>query len=290
MKAIVLFSGGLDSRIACKIMQEQTEVEAIHFILPFAKDNSEELKKFAAKEKFKLILINLRDGKLFEEYIEMIKHPKHGRGSALNPCRDCHIFMLKKAKEYADKHNIQIIATGEVLGSRPFSQTKLALNLISKQAGFEILRPLSAKLLAETSLEKNKLVDRENLLAIKGRKRTKQIELAKKYNISYPAPGGGCLLCERKYCDKLAKIINNQISFREIKLLSIGRHFNDSKIILGRNQEENEILEKEKGIKILPDVPAPTALVYSEDLIEETKLLIQKFSKNKINKFEIILN
>ena len=113
----------------------------------------------------------------------------------------------------------------------------------------------------------------------------------KKFKISYPTPGGGCLLCEKGYCEKLKPILNNNLTYNDIKLLSIGKHFDNSEIILGRNQEENFILEKEKGIKIQPlDNPGGTALIKSGDksLVEKAKLLIQKNSKHEIKKFEMM--
>lgn len=289
-KALVLYSGGLDSRLVCKILQEQVYVEAIIFILPFIKKEFfEKAIKFLEKEKIKFNIINVTKGKLFKEYIEIIKNPKFNRGVALNPCIDCHLFIFKKAKEFADKKNFDIIATGEVLGERPLSQTKKALEKIDKELGFEVLRPLSAKLLKETSVEKNNIVDRNKFFAIYGRKRETQIELAKKFNISFPSPAGGCLLCEKEYCKKLSPLLKKKnITYNDIKLLSIGRHFFESKIILGRNKEENEILLKEKGMKIIPTKPGPTALLRDKKLIEEAKNLIKKYSKNKETDFKII--
>ena len=296
-KALVLFSGGLDSRLALKMMQDQLGKEnvlAINFILPFGGGCCSKeycIYNFVGKEEAKLISIDLTKGGEFEEYIQIIKHPKNPRGTALNPCIDCHLFMIKKAKEIADKEGIEILVTGEVLGERPLSQTKKAFSILEKNMNFEVLRPLSAKLLEETSWEKNKLIDREKLLNIKGRNRKVQIELAKKYNISYPTPAGGCLLCETGYCRKLKPILHKNITYNDIKLLSIGKHFLDSEIIIGRDEKENMLLEKEAGIKIIPqDSPGGTALIKSsnKNLIDEAKKLIQKNSKHTIAEFNII--
>ena len=296
-KALVLLSNGLDSRLACKILQEQLgkeNVKALFFLLPFAKTKMQEVKKFCQIQGIKLYIINLTKKRLFEEYVKIIRKPKFSRGVALNPCIDCHIFMLKKAKELADKLGIKVIATGEVLGERPLSQNKKALMLIEKELNFPDLRPLSAKLLPETEYEKSGLINREKLLAIEGRSRKKQIELAKKYKISYPSPGGGCLLCEKEYCKKLEKILDKKnLNYKDIKLLSIGRHFFSSQIILGRNKEENLVLEKERGIKIIPKQPGPTALIRIEKNCDKEKLikkaceLIKKYTKYKIREFEI---
>ena len=300
-KALVLLSGGLDSLLSCKILQEQLgkkNVEAIFFILPFVKnlfENKNSTFQFCQKEGIKLHIVDVTKGKLFKEYLKIIKKPKFLRGTALNPCIDCHIFMLKKAKDLAEKNNINIIATGEVLGERPLSQNKKALLLIEKEAGLKgkLLRPLSAKLLPETLAEKNGLIDRNKLLDIQGRQRKIQIKLAKKYKISFPSPAGGCLLCEKEYCKKLKLLLEKKnLCYEDIKLLSVGRHFEESQIILGKNKEENMLLEKEKGLKILPDKPGPTALIRAwkdneEELIKKAKELIQGYSKHKINEFKI---
>jgi len=286
-KALVLLSGGLDSRLACKILQEQMQVIALHIKTPFSKDNKKEIQDFCDKEKIKLHILDTTKGKLFQEYIVMLRHPKHSRGVALNPCIDCHIFMLKKAKEFADKKGIEVIATGEVLGERPLSQKKKALILIQEEAGYDILRPLSAKLLPLTEAERKGLVTRNQLLDIQGRQRKRQIELAKDYRIDYPNAGGGCLLCEKEYCKKLKPLLAGKISYNDIKLLNIGRHFLGSQIILGRNQEENLILEQESGILVVPEQPGATALIKNKKLIDKAKELIQEYSRHKIKKFGI---
>ncbi|MBI2630136.1 tRNA 4-thiouridine(8) synthase ThiI [Candidatus Pacearchaeota archaeon] len=299
-KVLVLLSGGLDSRLAVKILQEQQNlnVEALFFILPFGGGCCSDkfcVFRFAQEQKIKLNIIDLTKGKLFQEYVEMLRHPKFSRGTAMNPCIDCHIFMLKKAKEYADKNGITIIATGEVLNERPLSQKKPALEIVERESRLKgiLLRPLSALLLQETEAEKSGIINRKNLFSINGRNRQKQIELAEKYKISYPTPGGGCLLCEKGYCEKLKQILKNKnLAYKDIELLKIGRHFLSSKIILGRNEIENTILEKEQGIKIIPKEPGPTALIRNENkekekLIKQAKELIQKYSKREISGFVI---
>lgn len=295
VRALVLLSGGLDSRLAVKILEEQLgkkNVEALFVLLPFTGGCCSDkycVFRFCQKHGIKLNIIDCTKGRLFLEYINIIRKPKFSRGTALNPCIDCHIFMFRKAKQVADKKDIQIIATGEVLGERPLSQTKNKLLLIEKELNLPILRPLSAKLLPETEYEKEKLVDRSRLLDIKGRQRRRQIDLAGKYKIDFPSPGGGCLLCEKEYCKKLKEILNKKINYNDIKLLSVGRHFLASEIILGKNEEENLILEKEKGIKIIPEQPGATALIKTKNkkLIEKAKELIRKYSKHEIKDFFI---
>jgi len=299
-KALVLFSGGLDSRLAIKLLEDQLgkkNVIALFFLLPFAGGCCSDkfcVFQFCQKEGINLHIVDVTKGKLFKEYLKIIKKPKFLRGTALNPCIDCHVFMLKKAKELAEKNNIDIIATGEVLGERPLSQNKKALLLIEKEAGLKgkLLRPLSAKLLPETFAERKGLIDRNKLLDVQGRQRKRQISLARKYGISFPNPAGGCLLCEKDYCKKLKSLLEKKnLCYEDIKLLSVGRHFEESQIILGKNKEENMLLEKEKGLKILPDKPGPTALIRAwkdneEELIKKAKELIQGYSKHKVNEFK----
>ena len=211
MKALILFSGGLDSRLVLRMMKDQLgekNIESIFFLLPFGSGccNEHCALNFSQKELTKLTVVDCTKGQLLQEYVQLIRKPKHNRGTAMNPCKDCKIFILKKAKEYADKHNIELIVTGEVLNERPMSQTKKSLDLIEEQTDLKgrLLRPLSAKLLEPTNAEKEGRIDREKFLDITGRRRTTQMDLAKKYKISYPSPGGGCLLCEKEFCKKLS--------------------------------------------------------------------------------------
>lgn len=293
-KVLVLFSGGLDSRLTVKMLEEQADVECVNFILPFGSGccNQSCSLNFCQKENIKLKVIDCTKGKLLQEYLDIIRKPKFGRGTCLNPCIDCRIFLLKKAKEYADKNKIEIIATGEVLGERPMSQHKKALLLVEKEAKLEgrLLRPLSAKLLPETNAEKTNLIDRSKLEEIQGRSRKRQMELAGKYQISYPTPGGGCLLCEPGFCEKLKPVLKNKLEEKDIELLKIGRHFPG--ITLGRNESENIKLEEIKGrfggILITPEEPGPSALIEDKKYQEKAKELIQKYSKNKIKNFSFI--
>ncbi len=290
-KVIVMFSGGLDSRLAVKIMQEQGfDVVALFFKLPFGTGCCNEgcAFNFSQLQGIELKTFDCTRGKLLQEYLKIIKNPKYGRGAGMNPCIDCRIFILKKAKEFADKKGINIIVTGEVLGERPMSQTKKAMDIIEKESGLKgrLLRPLSAKLLPETEAEKRGLVDKEKFYDIQGRRREKQMILAKKFKISYPSPAGGCLLCEKLYCEKLKKILDKKnLTYKDIQLLKIGRHFEASQIILGRNKKENELLEKEKGTRIIPKQIGPTALIKNKKYQGKAKKLIQKYSKHKIKDF-----
>jgi tRNA U34 2-thiouridine synthase MnmA/TrmU len=184
-----------------------------------------------------------------EEYIKIVRKPRFGYGKNMNPCVDCRIFMLEKAKEYARKTGASFIFTGEVLGQRPMSQHGRTLGVIEEQAGLKgkILRPLSAKLLPPTEAEKKGLVNRKKLLAIEGRSRKKQIRLAEELKVTeYSCPGGGCLLTYREFACKLRDLFEHRkrLSLKQVQLLKIGRHFRfgKSKIIVGRNEAENHLL------------------------------------------------
>lgn len=255
-KALGLLSGGLDSRLAIKLLLEQgIDIEAIHFKLPFEGCCLPDCAfKFAQLEGIKLHIVNVRKGKVFEEFINILRKPKFGYGSGINPCIDCRIFMLRKAKTYARRIGAKFIFTGEVVGERPMSQNRKAMEIVEKESGLEgkLLRPLSAKLLPETEAEKRGWVDREKLVDIKGRSRKKQLALAKVFGLKdFPWPAGGCLLCEQELAKKLRDLFRHKKSteLKDIELLKIGRHFrvSDSKIIVGRNEKENAMLKELKA-------------------------------------------
>lgn len=291
VKAIGLFSGGLDSILAARLLQEQgIDVEVLIFGSYFFNQSGDCFAvKVAEKNNVPYKFIDLG-----EEYHEMVKNPEHGYGKNLNPCIDCKIFMLRKAKEYAEKNGADFVFTGEVLGQRPKSQHKGALITIEEEADLKgkLLRPLSAKWLQETEPEKKGLVDREKLLKINGRQRKKQLALAEKYGIKdFSTPAGGCLLTEPGYCNKLKDIIDNkQDDDNNIKLLRLGRHFRKgkAKIIVGKNQEDNEnilSLKKEGDLIFeVEDVPGPTTILRgdnSEDIIKIAAQITARYSKAK---------
>jgi len=244
-KALVLFSGGLDSMLAVKLILDQgVEVEAVNFITPFSPCGECFINEFAERLKIKVHRIFLG-----QEFLDIVMDPPHGYGSQMNPCIDCRILMFKKAKELAAEIGADFLVTGEVLNERPFSQRRRVMLLIEKEAGLEgkILRPLSAKLMPMTEAERMGLVDRSRLLAISGRSRRPQIELAKKLGVKdYPNPSGGCLLTDPIFAKRLREHLEHERRLRleDAVLLKIGRHFRIGgvKVIVGRNREENERL------------------------------------------------
>mgnify|MGYP001071842340 CR=1 FL=1 len=251
-KALALISGGLDSTLATALLIRQgIKVEGIFFSSPFCQCNRKG--GCQAVDIAKALGIRLKTITKDEEYIEVVRKPKHGYGKGMNPCIDCRIFMLRKAKEYAKKIGASFLVTGEVLGERPMSQHRRALEVIERESGLKglILRPLSAKLLPSTKVEKN-LVDRDKLLDISGRSRKRQIELAEELKIKgYACAAGGCLLTDKNFAKRLKDLFKakEKVTTKDIELLKVGRHFRygSSKIIVGRNEEENTRLLSLKG-------------------------------------------
>lgn len=247
VKALALLSGGLDSTLAVKLILDQgIDVEAMNFVSPFCLCEKGGCGAAEAARRFNIPLKVMSVG---EDYLKIVRKPKFGYGKNMNPCIDCRIFMLKKAKEYAKERGAAFILTGEVLDQRPMSQHRKTLDLIEQEAGLrgKILRPLSARVLQETEAEKKGLVDRKKLLNIEGRSRKRQIELAGKLGIQdYPCPAGGCLLTYREFADKIRDLFEHEknISFKDVALLKVGRHFRlgKNKIIVGRNEDENKVL------------------------------------------------
>lgn len=279
VRALVLLSGGLDSILAAKALKEQgIEVTGLSFKSCFFGDE-------AAQKAAKNLGIHLRVVDLSKEQLATVKNPKHGYGSSLNPCIDCHALMFKKAGEIMKKEKFDFVATGEVLGERPMSQNLQSLNLIEKESGIKgyLLRPLSAKLLEPTIPEKNGLVQRDGLFAISGRSRKPQIALAQKWNIKeYPSPAGGCLLTELVFGQRLKELLEicPKCGAGDIELLKYGRHtwFGKVEIVVGRDKEENQVLKKltKKGDILLEmkDYPGPLTLMrnYSQEPVSPQTL------------------
>jgi hypothetical protein len=250
-KALALMSGGLDSTLAVKFMLDQgIDVEAVNFVSPFCLCRKGGC---GAPEVAKNLSIPLKTIRVGEEYLRIVRKPRFGYGKNMNPCVDCRIFMLKKAKKYAEETGAQFIITGEVLGQRPMSQHGRTLGLIEEKARLKgkILRPLSAKLLPKSEAEEKGLVNRETLLGIEGRSRKKQIRLAEEMNVTgYSCPGGGCLLTYKEFAAKLRDLFEHKrrASLKDVELLKVGRHFRfgKNKIIVGRNETENKLLTRMK--------------------------------------------
>ncbi len=296
MKAVALLSGGLDSALALKIILDQgIDVIPINFVTPFCLCDS---RKKGCKKKALLIAkqldIELKILNISEEYLEIVKNPKYGYGSNLNPCIDCRILIFKKAKEFMKDIGASFIVTGEVLGQRPMSQNKKAMEIIEKESGLEgfIVRPLCAKLFPPSLPEKSGWVNRQKLLDISGRSRKKQFELVKEYNITdYTCPAGGCLLTDPYFSLVIKDLLDsNMLKIENINLIKHGRYFitgNSFKLIVGRNEEENHILKnlaKEEDLIIEPEVKGPVAVgrgkIASENEIQTALKIVAYYCKD----------
>lgn len=281
MKAIALFSGGLDSILSARIIIEQgIEVRGVHFNSLFlaAKENGVMLKDHACLAG----IVELCHIDITDRMIEIIAAPRYGFGSQINPCIDCRILMLQQCRELMQDYGASFIITGEVLGQRPMSQRRAAFELMDKQSGLQglVLRPLSALLLDETVPEKQGWVNRAGLYGISGRQRIQQIALTGKLAIKqYPNASGGCLLTDPQFCRRMKDLLNHCEFNRDAAgLLKIGRHFRlskSTKLIVGRDESENKSLSaaaKPGDYLFFPaeNIAGPTCLgkgVFSEDLI-----------------------
>jgi len=279
IKAISLFSGGLDSICATRVvMLQDIEVIAIKFVSPFFGYDilqDPEAYRIETLEKYG---IDVTVVDISEDYLQMLRSPVHGFGRYFNPCIDCKIFMLERARKMLKELGASFLITGEVLGQRPMSQRRDTLNVIERdsQTRSKLLRPLSAKLLNETEAEIRGWVDREQLLDFSGRGRSKQIALARSFGIDdFPAPAGGCILADPILSRRIARVYRDEfvvtqanMNVGDILLMLIGRQFllpNRGWLILGRDEKENDRLEalQEPGdIKLwIEERPGPIALL-----------------------------
>lgn len=287
--AVALLSGGLDSMLAIRLLLEQgVPVTGVRFITNFGCDpvtsgscghDVEPLVKMWGHLGFTVKMSHLG-----QDYIDMVRNPRFGRGKNMNPCVDCRIMMLDWAKDMLDQTGAGFLVTGEVLNQRPLSQTRDRFRQIDKVLGLKglILRPLSARLLEPTQPEIEGVVDRERLLDIQGRGRHRQYELAKKWGITdIPQPSGGCLLTDPGYSARLRDLWSHdpQAGARDVNLLRVGRHFRPGprcKIIVGRDENENRMLsafvDPGDTLVMLCDFEGPVTMVRGEYGMGELEL------------------
>ena len=263
-KAVALISGGLDSLLAAKIIKEQgIHVEGINFFTGFCveghthairKKKTDKPKRNNALWCAEQLDIKLHIIDVIEEYKDVLLNPQYGYGKNMNPCLDCKIFMVKKAKEWAKDNGFDFIITGEVVGQRPMSQRKETMPVVQEKSGVNnlLLRPLSAKNLPETLPEINGWVNRDDLFDFSGRNRKPQMALAKSFGfLDYATPAGGCcFLTDKQYSDKLVDLWkgrgDRKYDFDDIMLLKIGRHIRPAdnyKVIVSREEGENMFLK-----------------------------------------------
>lgn len=277
--ALSLFSGGLDSILASRVVMAQgIKVLAIKFVSPFF-DFPILQDPEAYRERIKKLYdIDVIVEDISKEYLELLHNPHHGFGKNFNPCIDCKIFMFARARQMMDELGASFLITGEVLGQRPMSQRRDTLNVIERDSGNKsyLLRPLSAKLMTETEAEKKGLVNRDKLLDFSGRGRSRQIALAGEFGITeFPAPAGGCRLADPILSKRIEKIYSgnfvvepSEINNSDILCLMTGRQFllpGGGWLCLGRDEKDNIFLEQQKQegdmLFCMENHPGPTALL-----------------------------
>ena len=285
VKAVALLSGGLDSRLAIKVVQEQgIDVFAANYVTCFCTCTAKGSCKSEARRACEELGVPLKVFSTTGEFLEILKNPKHGYGRNMNPCVDCRILMFRKAKQYMAEIGASFLVTGEVLGQRPMSQRRDAMRLIDREAGVEglVLRPLSAKHLPMTIPERQGWVGREKLLAISGRSRKEPMRLAESYNMrDYPCAAGGCLLTNEGFANKVRDLLaHKDADINDVALLKVGRHFRlpgGGKAVVGKDKEQNlRLLNLARaGDRIFrphDHLPLPTALLRDSDSEDDEAL------------------
>lgn len=266
-RGIGLLSGGLDSILAVKVLQRQNlELTGLTFVTPFFGPE-------AGLEAGRMAGISMEAVDIGELHMEMLKNPKYGYGSQMNPCIDCHALMLREAGKIMERSGADFLFTGEVLGQRPMSQRRDSLRSVEKLSGYpgRILRPLTAKHLPPTMVEQEGLVDRDQLLDIHGRGRKPQIELAARFGIvDYPQPGGGCMLTKEGFADRLRMFLDRypEAKSADVEFLKwgrVGRLPHGGVCMIGRNKMENQGLARlsreQDRVLLIPDFPSPTGVL-----------------------------
>ena len=272
-KAVLLLSGGLDSTLAGKMMKEMgIDVYAFNASSPFCRCTPKNASCSQSLLMAKQIGVPLKIVSMGEEFLDIVRNPRHGWGRGVNPCIDCRILLLKRAREYAQSISADFFISGEVLGQRPKSQHLAALRLIEEEAGLEkmILRPLSALLLEPTIPETRGWVDRNKLLSVSGRSRKPQIILAEKLGIKdYACPAGGCLLTDPVIAARVKEALSlGEFTKELIPFLQAGRHFrlpDGNRFIVGRNEKESVFLLSRKGEKTVleaADLPSAAGILW----------------------------
>jgi tRNA U34 2-thiouridine synthase MnmA/TrmU len=293
--ALALYSGGLDSTLACRVVAEQgIKVVAVKFVTPFFGYDLLLRKEDyirTTKEKFGIDVL-LKD--VTVPYLELLKKPAHGFGKYFNPCIDCKIFLLSEAKKMMPEIGASFLVTGEVVGQRPMSQRRDTLRVIERDSGCAgiLVRPLCAKNLEQTQAERDGLIDRDQLHAFSGRNRTPQMKLADQFGITdYPSPAGGCILADPILSARIQKYYkkNKRIVPADILLLMVGRQFrlpSGGWLVVGRDEKQNdkiEALRQPDDWLLQPSViPGPTAILRHSRNPEELEIaaaLVARYAK-----------
>lgn len=310
MRAVALISGGLDSLLAAKLILNQgIEVVGVNFFTGFTGDHDCVLKRgsngnFGARKVAAQLGIKLEIIDVVERFRSVLLRPQYGYGAHFNPCLDCKLFMIAETYAWMKAQHFDFMLTGEVLGQRPKSQRSDTLPFASKLTHNLVVRPLSARLLAPTTPELNGWLDRNQLEAIRGRGRSRQLELAKMFGFKdIPQPGGGCLLTEVGFCRRLKALLERHhdgvYTREDLLLLRVGRQLAltpSLTVIVGRDEVENRYLKEHAGEKLTVQtisVPGAFILVDGETTHGELTLLARLaayFSKGReLNEVTVVL-
>jgi tRNA-uridine 2-sulfurtransferase len=280
-KALALLSGGLDSTLAIHVIKKQgIDVIALNFVTVFCLCTSKGNCKLEAVKVSEKLGIPIKVINITRSFLKIVKKPKYGYGKNMNPCIDCRINIFRAAGEYMREIGASFIITGEVLGQRPMSQRKEAMKIIDREAGLTglVLRPLCAKHLEPTIPEKTGLVNREELLQIKGRSRKDQIQLADIFQVKdYPCSSGGCLLTDPEFANRMRDSLKHEdVDINDVKLLKVGRHFridSNTKVVVSRREDENltiQNLARDNDYLLhLKDIPGPVSLIRGGNIDDE---------------------
>jgi tRNA-uridine 2-sulfurtransferase len=298
VKAIALYSGGLDSTLAIlQMMKYGVEVEAVTFMTHFGCDATDSSScgsdPFPAAQKFGF---KVKLSHLGQKFFDIVKNPRFGHGKNMNPCIDCRLIMIAEVKHYIDMAGGDFVITGDVLGERPMSQRRFALDLVARECGLEgrLVRPLSGQLLPPTIPEKEGKIKREWLLNIEGRSRQRQMRLAEEFGLTeYPSPAGGCLLTDKRYSDRLRDLLksNPETDFNDLNLLRVGRHFRlgpKTKLVVGRDESENNIIQSlylsDDILLEAIDFKSPLGLLRGEindNILDQAASIVARYSDGK---------
>ncbi|MCD6589349.1 MAG: hypothetical protein J7K88_12445 [Candidatus Fermentibacteraceae bacterium] len=275
VRALGAISGGLDGMLACRVLMDQgIRVEAITFNSPFFDAE-------AGKQAAVVLGIPWREVDFTVDIVNLLFDPPSGFGKNMNPCIDCHAAMFGKLKDIAVAEGFDFIFTGEVVGQRPMSQNRGSLNRVRNISSTNdiLLRPLSAKILDPTPMEQEGLVDREKLLDLNGRGRSRQLEMAKDYGFSsVPSPGGGCLLTDPGYANRLRVLRDiGLLNGENARMIRTGRMFvlDGAVGLVGRSSDENDrMLEAGTGIQLdIQGIPGPLGVLIGKNTAENLTLL-----------------
>jgi tRNA U34 2-thiouridine synthase MnmA/TrmU len=297
-KAIALLSGGLDSRLAVKLILDQgIAVEALNFSTVFCTCTSKGACKSEARAAAEAFGIPVKVLNATRDLMDAVRSPKYGYGRGLNPCLDCRINMFKRARAYMQETGADFVFTGEVWGERPMSQRPDAMRIIEQESGLSgyLVRPLSAQLFEPTIPEQEGWLDRSQLLALEGRSRKPQMQLARELGVNdYPCPAGGCLLTEKQFAIRLRALLdeNDDPRVAEIQALKLGRIFFSSegaRVIIPRNEDEDGRLEAlaQPGDLLLQaaDCLGPTAVAKAREssgrLLAEAGALAARYGQGR---------